>query len=68
MYDASERSHAQSLAFVVHLRYVGTEKQHQEYSAVAKLLRLSLATLTLLVFFYPANELFLSAGLGAYRI
>jgi hypothetical protein len=32
---------------------------------MAKLLRLSLATLT---FNDPANELFLSAGLGAYRI
>jgi hypothetical protein len=38
---------------------------------VAKLFRLSLATLTFLVFFLlddPVNELFLSVGLGASRI
>ena len=38
---------------------------------MAKLLRLSLATLTFLVFFYSttlANELPLSAGLGTHRI
>ena len=38
---------------------------------MAMLLRLTLATLTFLVFFYSttlANELFLSAGLGTNRI
>jgi hypothetical protein len=43
-----------------------SEEQHQEDSSVAKLLRLSLTTLTFLVLLDdPVNELFLSGGLGS---
>jgi hypothetical protein len=50
---------------------IGSEQQHQEDSSTAQLLRLSLATPEIPCFLLlddPANELFLSAGLGAHRV
>lgn len=43
------------VALGVDLRYVSSDEQHREESSMAKLLRLSLATLTFLVFFYSTT-------------